>query len=503
MSGAIKLAVNAMMVQNIGAFVLLDTVEVIQVAEFLIFVRGMEPSKVAAMLRNNPGGFLASKRRILENTTAYTDDLFARGGEIGEDARKKSNAMMENNLFAYANIDTEEAESVHEFLTVHRGIGQDRFETMIQDNPAGLSLAKRKKLEHLTKYMDQLFSEGKRATMEEALSGELIPTVEAKASTNAMMETSLSDFCGIDTEETDKLQELFVVERGMERARFVSMIRNSPSNIGSVMSHRARRIAEHIDAFFAHRRGGQLTPEIKAVTNAVMERNPTDFFLIDTDNFDEFMKFLIEDRDMGEVRAEALVQNSTTGIAAIKNRAYKQTAKKLDVLFSGDKSITNTVMEKSLRSFVEIDPSEIDSLEDYIHNVRGIRPGHVILMVQRSPEGLTTTRQRLQHVAEHVDAFLAQYLDGYTDVEIKAMTNSMMRASFSRFYSIDTDNMDQLVDCFLNERNMGKIQAALIIRNNPTGIVLTKRDTVKPRADRMDASLPESKAAAPPRRLKP
>ena len=469
----IRAVVDTMIEQNIGSFSKLDIREIERLVEFFLVARGMDRMQVYSMLRSSPMGFITAKRNGLRHISAYTDGLFARGAEIGEESREKSNDMMEKNLHAYALIDTEEAEGVRTFITVDRQMSQNRFETVIRKNPAGLSFSRRKKLEHLTEYTDRLFSQ--RVDI----------TPEARAMTNALMDKSLSDFFDIDTEETDMLAEFFIYERGMSRKNFISIVQDNPSSLSSIKTRKLRSTADHVDRFFARRRGGVVGALAKAATNTMMANNLSDFYSIDTDVFDEITEFMNSDRKMHWDRVEAIVQKSPFGLAAAKRYPFRRIAPILDDLFAEGASereardATNFIMEKNFHGFTTIDPEEFDTLEGYITTQRAMGRDRFRKMGKRNPGLFSIKKDALKPIMDAMDSFFAQSRGGNITDEIRNMTNTMMERDPSHFFSIDLKEFGRLAGLLIDERGMDRGVFEAMVRRNPSGLSLAKRDVIK------------------------
>ena len=123
---------NAMMEKNFFRFSAINTEATDDFVDYLIADRRMQRPQVESVFRHNPAGISQARRTAIKRLADRMDRLLAGNGGITDDIRRRTNAMMERNLFAFSLISLDELETLL-VESVTEDLTQDKLEVKLRD----------------------------------------------------------------------------------------------------------------------------------------------------------------------------------------------------------------------------------------------------------------------------------------------------------------------------------------------------------------------------------
>ena len=398
-----KKDVDSMMSQNLGAFVQIDTKELEDAVTWFNKERGIPMDAIKKVFKGSIEAASLVNKDKLEHVAKHIQTFFG-----GDSAKEDVNSMMLQNLGDFAQIDTKEFEDTVTWFNKERGIPMDIIKETFKGNASGVYQVSKEKLEHVAKYMQDF------------IGGE-----NAKKDVDSMMLQNPRAFVLIDTEEFEDAVTWFK-ERGILEETIKEIFKGNVSAARLVNKDKLEHVAKHMQKFF----GGD---NVKNDVDSMMLKNPESFVQIDTEEFEDAVTWLNEERGiLMDIIKEAFKKNAG-GVYRVSKEKLEHVAKYMQDFIGAEnaKEDVDSMMLKNPSDFVQIDTSEFGEAVTWLIEERNIPESLIKEAFRKNVRAaMIISKAKLETLTLEMDNFfsgkeidLDSLLEKITEEECRTLTN--------------------------------------------------------------------------------
>ena len=529
---SVREAVNQMMFKNLTDFYSMDFKELDEVRLFMRN-RDIPEERINQTFRKNIDGIESARKERLKPITRHMEIFFKSVGI--ENPKSATNEMMLGNLGSYSRINLRELDQITVFLR-KRGIPGKRIAEAFIKSSEGTALARKKRLEFVSTYMQALFGGGG----------------DAKEVTDEMMLQNLSRFTNLDTSELDELQD-FLKKRNVPKEKIQPAFRKNIEGLSKIKTRNFKRGIEHLDALFLDEKNAaeivnqialkdlisisRIVPremditlnylrnrsfsetllqelvkgDIKGIADFRLKKlNPMiqhmdNFFgaaVVDQmmlNNFDVFISIKIEpfdalvaalrERNIPDDKITKTLAGNVLATASAKVESLKLKANQMQAFFENlglsaeeAKITVDEMIIKNLHGFCFADMAKLKNLAVTLKK-RSMADDKIIKILTKGALSVTSTKgKRLEPVARHMQAFFEEFTG---KEEAGKIVDEMVFQNLTDFSSIDTEEFDKLVGV-LKKRGVRSARLGDWVRKNIKNLALLSHEKLEEASERMD-----------------
>ena len=340
-------------------------------ARVIRFLRGrsIDESTIKDLVAGNIRGIAIARSGRLRTNARKLEALFASKGE--DEAHEVVNQMILKNLADFYSINFKELDEVRFFMQ-GRGIPESKIDHAFRGSINGMEAARKKRLESITKHMEDFFGE---AGIE-----------NPKLAVDEMMLGNLANFSRINLWEFDQVV-MFLKNRGISEKQIAEMASKSPEGASLSRKKRLEFVAAYMQVFYG---GGD---DAKLIVDEMILKSLSRFSNMDTHELDELQDYL-KKRGVSKSRMQTAFRKNIEGISKINMRNLKRGAEHLEAFFLDEKNaakIVSDIVLKDLISVSHIVPGEFDKTLDYLRT-RGFPETLLHELVREEIKGLARFR---------------------------------------------------------------------------------------------------------------
>ena len=441
----VKELVDSMMLQNLGAFVQIDTKEFEDAVTWLN-EHGIPMETIKEIFKRNIEAAKLANKDKLEQVAKYMQDFIG-----GENAKKDVDSMILQNPGNFIQIDTKEFDDAVTWLNEERGIPMETIKEIFKGSVEAARSANKGKLEKLA------------GCMQDFMGGE-----NAKKDVNFMMLKSLSAFVRIDTKEFDNVVTWLNEERGIPMETVKEIFKKNANAANFANKGKLKKVAGYMQDFI----GGENS---KKDVNSMMIQNLQDFAQIDTEIFKDAITWLNQEQSIPMETIKEVFKRSIKAAQLANKDKLEHIAKHMQDFFGGEnaKKDVDSMMSQNLGAFVQINTVTFKDAITWLNEERGIPMDIIKEAFKENASGAyQVNKEKLEHVAKYMKDFIG-------GENVKKDVNSMILENPGDFVQIDTKEFNDAVTWLNEERGIPMETIKKIFKRSIKAAKLANKDKLE------------------------